>query len=156
MLYSSACEYAIRALTRLARQGDGELSKLRGVAEAEDVPYPFLASIFQRLVNAGLLTSARGPTGGYALSRPASEVTLFEIKALIDGVDDLEQCAVGLARCSDTVPCPLHDTFKPIRGQIRRYLETTTVADMAAAVEQKRAALGTPHTSSGPPAGGDA
>lgn len=151
MIYSSACEYAIRALARLAQVGRGEFAKLREIAAAEDVPYPFVAKVFQNLVTAGLVRSARGPTGGYALARPPSEVTLYDIKRVIDGVEDLEECAVGLHSCSDDTPCPLHDTWKPIRQQIRAYLERTTLAHMVSALERKRALLAQTESSTSSP-----
>jgi Rrf2 family transcriptional regulator, iron-sulfur cluster assembly transcription factor len=135
MIYSNACEYAIRALIHLARH-EGEFTKLRLVAETEAIPYAFLASISQRLVASGLLESARGPTGGYVLARPAAEVTLYQIKEIVDGVEELAECAVGLGRCSDEVPCPLHDTWKPLRRQIELYLRSTTLADMAEAMDR--------------------
>ncbi|MBI4539949.1 MAG: Rrf2 family transcriptional regulator [Gemmatimonadetes bacterium] len=141
MLYSTACEYGIRALTHLAERKPRDYLRLREVARAEGIPYPFLAKIFQELVSAGLLRSARGRTGGYTLAHPAGEITLYDIKAAIDGVAELEQCAVGLGRCSDEMPCPQHDSFKPIREQIKRYLQRTTLADMARALARKRALL---------------
>lgn len=138
MLYSSACEYAIRAVTYLAAHHEDEgLVKLRDICEAEDIPAPFLSSILQGLVTAGLLRSARGPTGGYALAHPPEELCLLDIKRAVDGVGELEECAVGLGPCSDEVPCPLHDSWKPIREQIRSYLEGTTMAQMAAAMVVK-------------------
>jgi Rrf2 family transcriptional regulator, iron-sulfur cluster assembly transcription factor len=132
MIYSSACEYAIRAVTYLAGRPDG-LVKLREISKEEDIPAPFLANILHRLVAAGILRSARGPTGGYGLTRPPPELSLLDIKEAIDGLRELEQCAVGLERCSDETPCPLHDSWKPIRAGIRDYLANTTLEAMAAA-----------------------
>lgn len=137
MIYSAACEYAIRAATHLALQGEGEFVKGREISEAEEIPAPFLSTVLQRLVAAGLLRSARGPVGGYALAIPANQITLYDLKATMDGVSELEQCAVGLGTCSDETPCPLHDTWKPIREQIKRYLAETTLEMMAAAVDTK-------------------
>lgn len=141
MIYSSACEYAVRAATHLALREDEDWVRLRDVSEGEDIPAPFLSSILQRLVTAGLLRSARGPTGGYSLSRPAQEITLHDIKAAIDGVAELDECGVGLGKCSDDQPCPLHETWKPIRAQIKDYLRRTTLRDMARALTAKRATL---------------
>lgn len=141
MLYSGACEHAIRALTYLAQQNAAAFVRLRDVASAEDIPYPFLAKIFQQLVRAGLLRSARGRKGGYALAEPASHIALYDIKEAIDGTEDLEECASGLDRCSDEMPCPLHDTFKPLRERIKAYLKATSLEDMARAVTRKRASL---------------
>lgn len=141
MIYSSACEYAIRAGTHLALRYDEELVKLREISEAEDIPAPFLATVLQRLVAAGLLKSSRGPTGGYSLTRPPSQITLHDIKAAVDGVSDLEECAVGLGRCSDDVPCPLHEAWMPVRKRIREYLKQTSLSQVAEAMNAKRAIL---------------
>lgn len=137
MIYSSACEYAIRASAYLAARDGAGLVKLGDISEAEGLPAPFLSSILNRLVAAGLLKSSRGPAGGYALARPPSRITLYDIKAAVDGTGELEACAVGHEVCSDTTPCPLHDAWMPIRKQIRAYLEQTTLTDMAEALERK-------------------
>jgi len=147
VIYSRACEYAIRGLAHLAERRHGDLVRLRDIARAEDIPQPFLAKVFQDLVWAGVLESARGRSGGYALARPAAQITLHEIREAIDGAADLTRCAVGLGECSDTMPCPLHDTFKPIRERIKQYLQRTTLADIARALTRKRALL--VHTRSG-------
>lgn len=153
MLYSSACEYAIRALTHLARRPPGDRARLDEIAGGEDLPAPFLGKILKELVAEGMLTSARGPGGGYALAYPPGEITLMDVKGTIDGTEDLERCAVGLDPCSDETPCPLHDTFKPIREAIRGYLEDTTLEDLARGLWQKEALLARRElaSSGGPP-----
>jgi Rrf2 family iron-sulfur cluster assembly transcriptional regulator len=141
MLYSNACGYAIRALTHLADRPARELTQLRDIAMAEDIPAAFLGKILQDLVHAGLLRSSKGPGGGYALAQRASAITLLAIKEVVEGTSDLEQCASGLGPCSDTKPCPQHERFKPLRVAMKRYLATTTVADMAGALAEKRVLL---------------
>jgi len=141
VLYSKACEYAIRALTHLAGRDPQEFTLLREIAQAEEIPYPFLSKIFHDLVGAGLLRSAKGPHGGYALVGPATAVSLYEIKNAIEGTADLERCAVGLDRCTDDMPCPQHAIWKTLRQGIKRYLQRTTLADMERAVREKRALL---------------
>jgi Rrf2 family protein len=141
MLYSSACGYAIRALTALASQPVDAFHQLQGIARAEGIPPAFLGKILQDLVRAGLLESLKGPRGGYRLAQDAQEITLLAIKQAIEGVADLEACASGLGRCSDDMPCPQHERFKPLRLAMRQYLATTTVADMAQALAEKRALL---------------
>jgi len=138
VIYSAACEYAIRAATQLALRAEGEFVKVREISESEEIPAPFLSTVLQRLVAAGFLRSARGPGGGYALAVPGDQITLHDIKAAVDGVSQLEECALGLGACSDQMPCPLHDTWKPIREQIRHYLEETTLEKMAKALGAKR------------------
>ena len=141
MIFSSACEYGIRAMAYLAEHGKDGRVLVREVSEQETIPGPFLGKVFQTLVKAGLLTSAKGPGGGFSLAKNASEISLFDIRAAIDGVKDLDGCAAGLAQCSDDTPCPLHDSWKPIRKSITAYLTVTTLADMAVAVRKKKKLL---------------
>ncbi len=137
MIHSTACEYAIRALTYLAGFEPGTRVLARDVSAHENVPGPFLGKIFQTLVRAGLLTSTKGPGGGFALAQDPRKIALFDIYQAVDGTQYLEACAVGLAKCSDEMPCPLHDRWKPIRERIRQYLEATSLADMAEATRKK-------------------
>lgn len=144
MIYSNACEYAIRGMAYLARQPADRLHLLNDIAAYEDLPYHFMGKIFQTLVRAGLLRSVKGPRGGFELARPPEQITLYQIKEAIDGTDDLYRCAVGLDHCNDQVPCPLHETFKPLRLQINHCLESTTLADLAKAVQKKHLSPSTP------------
>lgn len=138
MIYSNACEYGIRAMVHLADYAPGTRVLARDVSDKEGIPGPFLGKVFQTLVKAGLLTSSKGPGGGFSLARDASEITLLDIRAAIDGIRDLEGCAVGLSECNDEQPCPLHDSWSPIREQIKAYLAKTTLTDMAAATRRKK------------------
>jgi Rrf2 family protein len=139
MIHSSACEYAIRAMTYVAGYEPGTRLLARDISAHEKIPGPFLGKIFQTLVRAGLLKSSKGPGGGFSLARDPESISLYDIYRSIDGTTYLDACAVGLARCSDEVPCPLHERWKPIRERIRNYLEATSLADMATATRRKKA-----------------
>jgi Rrf2 family iron-sulfur cluster assembly transcriptional regulator len=141
MIYSNACEYGIRAMVYLVRRSEGKRVLLKDIAENEGIPGPFLGKVFQTLVKAGLLNSSKGPGGGYRLARAAEAIKLHDIYLAIDGGKDLDACAAGLSECNDRLPCPLHDAWQPIRESIRSYLANTSLADMARAVEEKRARL---------------
>jgi Rrf2 family iron-sulfur cluster assembly transcriptional regulator len=138
MLWSSACDYAIRAATHLSEQPDA-LVQLKEIARHEHIPAPFVGKILQALVRADILRSVRGPYGGYGLARAPEAITLFMIVAAVDGTKQLDSCAVGLGLCSNDTLCPLHDAFTPVRASIRAYLERTTLADMKGALAGKRA-----------------
>lgn len=140
MIYSKACEYGIRALTYLAQHPD-RLCLAKEISENEEIPHYFLGKILQSLARDGFVNSTKGPGGGFRLARPAEEITLYQIKDAIDGTNDLHECAVGLEHCDDQMPCPLHDTFMPLREEIKDYLEETSLAQMAKAVERKRASI---------------
>lgn len=144
MIYSSACEYAIRAMAYLVGSEDGKRILAREVSESENIPGPFLGKVFQTLVKGGLLVSTKGPGGGFSLAKDPKVITLLDIYSVVDGINDLERCAAGLSECLDDTPCPLHDSWKPIKAKIRSYLETTTLEQMAAATRKKRETLSDP------------
>jgi Rrf2 family protein len=138
MLYTTPCEYAIRALAYLAGPAVDRPVRRHEIARAENIPSPLLGKILEKLACSRLLESRRGPGGGFRLARRPELITLRDVVSAIDGLDHFQECAVGLERCADDAPCPLHDTWKGLRTQFMHYLETTTVAQMAAAVERKK------------------
>ncbi len=148
MIFSNPAEYAIRALSELVLVSQDPSSSsarkpgyvmLDKLIENASLPREFLAKIFRQLVEAGILASAKGPGGGFALARPPHEITLLNIIEAVDGANQTDSCVVGLSRCDDTMPCPQHDLFKPIRQRLKAYLITTTLADTATSLKEKRA-----------------
>ncbi len=142
MIYSNACAYAIRAMTRLAMLRPDGYVLLEEVCNGSDLPRHFVAKIFQDLVRRGLLTSAKGRGGGFALAKPAGSITLYDIVNLVDGADQLDQCVVGMAKCDDRQPCPQHDQWKAIRSTLKDYLRKTTLEQMAATLRRKLELIG--------------
>jgi len=142
MLYSTTCSYAIRALCRLTIINPDGYVRIQEVCEGSDLPSYFVAKIFRDLVRAGLLTSAKGRGGGYALARSAKQIRLYDIVDAIDGIHNYQQCVVGLAQCNDKQPCPQHENFKAIRQRILSYLNNTTLADMSKALNKKLDIMG--------------
>jgi Rrf2 family protein len=138
MIYSRSAEYAIRAFVHLAQVPEGKYAMVKNIAAEEEIPSHFLAKILQQLARKGLLRSSKGPTGGFCLRVPADEIRLVDIVEALDGLTEYQNCAAGLAECSDDMPCPLHDSWKAVRSRIMDYLGRNTIADLAKALEQKR------------------
>lgn len=137
MIFSGKTEYAVRSLAELAsRKPEGSIM-LDDVIAGTGLPRDFVAKIFQELVRAKILASTRGRGGGFALARPAHQITLLSIIDAVEGAGRLDACVVGLERCNDAMPCAQHDLYKPIRQRLKDYLTTTTLADMAASLKQK-------------------
>lgn len=139
MIFNSSTEYAIRGISELAiraASGGGSMM-LDRLVEGTDMPREFLAKVFQKLVKGGILRSVKGRGGGFSLARPAHEITLMHIVEAIDGPLVFDRCVVGMDRCNDHMPCPQHDLYKPIRQRLKDYLNTTTVADLAASLKAK-------------------
>ena len=85
MIYSRSAEYAIRSFVYLARVPDGKFAMARNIAEKEKIPAHFLAKILQELTRKGLLRSSKGPSGGFALRVPASQIRLLDLVEALDG-----------------------------------------------------------------------
>jgi Rrf2 family protein len=141
MIYSRSAEYAIRAFVYLAEVPPGKYAMVKQIAEESDIPSHFLAKILQQLARQGFLRSSKGPTGGFCLRFPSSEITLLQIVESIDGLADYQRCIGGMTECNDQMRCGMHDSWKALRGRIIEYLEGTTVEDLAKALDQKRRAL---------------
>jgi Rrf2 family transcriptional regulator, iron-sulfur cluster assembly transcription factor len=144
MIYSRSTEYAIRAFVNLAQVPEGKYAMVKQIAEQEGIPTHFLAKILQQLARKGLLRSSKGPTGGFTLRAPAAEISIIQLVEALDGLTDYQKCVSGLAECNDDQPCGMHDSWKALRSRIMEYLEQTTIADLAAALEQKRKAMEKP------------
>jgi Rrf2 family protein len=129
---SRASQYAIRALTQLARLAPDATATVAAIAEAETIPAAFLAKVVRTLVRAGLIESHRGPGGGIRLARPASEITVLEAIESSGDENFLKSCLLGFPRCSDVNPCALHDAWGQTRHQLRSSLEQATIAQLAA------------------------
>src|SRR5690349_18569804 len=137
MIFSSSTEYAIRGLAELAARNAEGTVMLDDLVAGTGLPRDFVAKIFQKLVRAGILRSAKGRGGGFALARAQHEVTLMDIVEAVEGPQSLDACVVGLERCNDSMPCAQHDLYKPIRQRLKDYLNTTTAADLAASLRTK-------------------
>ena len=138
MIFSNATEYAIRGLSELAARGVSGPVMLDDLVAGTDLPRDFLAKIFQKLVRAGILRSAKGRGGGFALAKAQHEVRLIDIVEAIEGPQLLDECVVGLEKCNDQMPCAQHDLYKPIRQRLKDYLITTTLADLASSLRSKQ------------------
>jgi Rrf2 family protein len=117
----------------------GKLAGARAIAEAEHIPIPFLWKILHTLARQKLIRSFKGIHGGYELARPSDEITLHSVVFATDGTDFTGQCVLGLPKCGEENACPLHDTWKEIRGRMTNMLEQTTLADLALVARKRKA-----------------
>lgn len=131
LIFSRQCEYALRAVLYLALQPAGELVSIRDLVKKLDLPYHFLAKILQGLTRKGMLISSKGPRGGFALAKPAREITLLQIVEAIDGPALITSCVLGFQECSGEHPCSVHDRWSGIRENIRGMLASKNVGQMA-------------------------
>ncbi len=135
-MFSKSCEYGIRASIYIAKQSlEGRKVSQKEVALATDSPEAFTAKILQKLTKTNVINSAKGPNGGFfVLESDMDKVKLWNIVFAIDGNSLYEDCSLGLKKCNDKKPCPLHEKFKKIRDEIRENLEKTSLKSLALGV----------------------
>lgn len=134
---SNSASYAVKALSCM--QGGEERPRfVKDIAAACGVPPAYLAKIFKKLVDAGILVSKRGWAGGTDLARPPGEIRVIEIVEALDGKEFLEGCLLGNEICSDERACPLHQFWKRERVLIAGELHKQTLAEVMA-FEERRA-----------------
>ena len=137
-MFSKACQYAIRAVIYLAAETTIEQRKgVKDIAEALDVPGPFLAKLLQQLTRNHLVSSTKGPHGGFYLSEKDRSRTLREVVACIDGPQVLSSCILGLRVCSSKNPCPLHGQALLYRQGLLQVLDHKTIGELAKEIHHK-------------------
>jgi Rrf2 family transcriptional regulator, iron-sulfur cluster assembly transcription factor len=131
MIFSRSDEYAIRAMTFLARLPAGKLAGAREIAETEQIPMQFLWKILQTLAKKKLIRSFKGLRGGYELAQPAEKITIHMVLQANNGAGRLHGCVLGLPECSQDHACPLHEKWSAMRAGLVDMLESNTLADLA-------------------------
>ena len=132
-MFSKSCEYGIKALIYIANHSIKDTRvNIPNVADAIGSPTAFTAKILQRLVRGGIVISKKGPKGGFAITKKKIPlITLKEIVTIMDGDNVYNGCGLGLKKCNDDKPCPLHKNFNPVRDKLTIMLEKTTLKDLS-------------------------
>jgi Rrf2 family protein len=131
MQITKAGEYGVLGLIALARRPLGEVVMIDVLCEEEDVPRSFLGKIFQSLSKARIVKSARGSGGGFALERPAGEITALEIIEAIEGPIALQRCLETEPGCAHVGGCALCGLLAEAQDRIKEVFSGTTLADLA-------------------------
>jgi Rrf2 family transcriptional regulator, iron-sulfur cluster assembly transcription factor len=132
-MFSKATEYALRAIIYIAQKSNED--KKPGIAEiakAIDSPQSFTAKILQELTKDNkVISSVRGPNGGFFITQKALQLPVLAILEALDDDEILHKCVLGLRKCSEVKPCPMHDDYKIIRSELIKLFENTTIRNLA-------------------------
>ncbi len=130
-LYSKRCEYTLRALAYAASRDAGERIRVPDVCENIGIPESYTRKAFQELAHAGFLEVQRGPGGGYALSRPAEEISVMDVIEAVDGKGAFDQCVLGFKECNADRPCPLHHVWTAGKNKLIEELRNTSIREVS-------------------------
>ena len=133
MRLSTKGRYAVMAMADLAgHEASARPVSLADIAERQEISLSYLEQLFAKLRRGGLVTSVRGPGGGYRLSRPASEVRVADIIIAVDEPMTATRCKAGSPRgCTGTSSrCVTHDLWEELGRQIQVFLSSVSLADV--------------------------
>ena len=120
---SKKTDYALLALSYLARLEPGRAANTKAIAEQFDIPLELLAKILQQLTRAEIVLSTAGPTGGYRLARDPQAISVGAVVQLIDGAPALMQCMREAGDCEQLRKCTIRTPLANINTRIYEMLE---------------------------------
>ena len=136
-MFSKTCEYAIRAMIFIAlKSKNGEKAGIKEIAKGIDSPEHFIAKILQDLSRKGMVQSLKGPNGGFYLDTDTLQFSLADIVRHTDGDSLFNGCGLGLKRCSESHPCPIHNQFKKVRNDIHKMLDHAKLGEFTKQLEK--------------------
>jgi len=135
MKLTSKGRYAVTAMLDLALHSENGPVTLAAISERQGISLSYLEQLFTRLRKHGLVSSTRGPGGGYSLSRSAAEIPVAAVVTAVDESVDATRCG-GRGDCHDGRRCLTHDLWTELSDQIHVFLSEISLGQL---VEQGRA-----------------
>ncbi len=121
--------YAVTAMLDLALHYENGPITLAEIAQRQGISLSYLEQLFSRLRRQTLVTSVRGPGGGYRLGRDAKDIYIGEVIQAVDENMDTTRCG-GAHNCQENERCLTHDLWQDLSGQIYSYLNKISLQDM--------------------------
>ncbi len=121
--------YAVTAMLDLAIHDRGQPTALADIAERQSLSLSYLEQLFAQLRRGHLVSSVRGPGGGYQLARPPARINIAEIIHAVDEMVDVTRCG-GRGNCQGGGQCLAHDLWMGLSAQIHEFLESISLADL--------------------------
>ncbi len=141
-MISNTCKIAIRAVIFLAsKRSASEKIGIVEIAKQIDVNEHTLGKILQALVKQDVIYSMKGPSGGFYLTEDQINQPIINIVEAVDGKMVFKECGLGLSKCSESHPCPIHHLYKEGRQIIENLFREKKVYDLCVPVNEKIAYL---------------
>ncbi|MCB1939206.1 MAG: Fe-S cluster assembly transcriptional regulator IscR [Rhodocyclaceae bacterium] len=121
--------FAVTAMIDLALRQEGGPVTLAGIAERQSISLSYLEQLFGKLRRHELVSSVRGPGGGYCLAREMAEITVADIIVAVDEPLDATQCG-GKQNCHDEHRCMTHDLWTNLNRRMFDYLDSVTLGGL--------------------------
>lgn len=137
-MLTNSSKYAIKAVLYLAvHASDKNKVMVKDIAAPINVPKAYIAKLLQELSRNHIISSTRGPKGGFYLNEDNKKKSIMNIIEVIDGEKMFSSCLLSLKNCNQDKPCPLHESAYPIRYKLIQNFKNNTIEEFS-----KRIALG--------------
>ncbi|EKF56295.1 BadM/Rrf2 family transcriptional regulator [Galbibacter marinus] len=131
-MISKSCKYAIRACVFVASKVNDDVKvSMKEIANEIEAPVAFTGKILQMLNKRRIITSLKGPYGGFYCEKYQLETPILEIVNAIDGLAVFKECVMGLHQCSDQHPCPMHFEYSKTKEALMKSFSETTIGSLA-------------------------
>lgn len=130
MMLTTRGRYAVMAVVDVASRMDDGAVKLSVIAESQDIPLNYLEQIFLRLRRANIVSSVKGPGGGYLMVGKASDVSVMNVIDAVEEKVKMTRCGNGKFCTKSGEKCETHDLWKGLGFRIREYLSSVSIQDI--------------------------
>ena len=132
MKLSTKGRYGLRAFIDLAVWGEGRPVSLNSIAERQEISVSYLEQLMAKLKKAGLVTSASGANGGYAVARPVEEISVGDVLRALEGDLAPVECAgIGSSQgCSSSSQCVSKIVWKRINDSINDTVDSIYIGEL--------------------------
>ncbi len=130
-MLSHTCKTAIKAVIYLScKSAAGKKAGMKDIAKHINASEHTVGKILQALARQGLINSLKGPAGGFYITEAQQNQPIYNIVEVIEGKDIFKECGLGLNKCSETHPCPIHYEYKIARDLIEKLYKEKKVKEL--------------------------
>lgn len=136
-MLSNASKYAIRSVLFLANNSSSSKKYgAKSIAEELEIPLHFIAKLLQQLAKAKVISSSKGPHGGFFTNEKDLTNNVCAILDEIETGNVFEPCFMGLPQCGDDNPCPVHHIVSPFKDAILEKFKLQSIAEFSQEIKE--------------------
>ena len=136
-MLSNASKYAIRGVLFLADKSSAtEKFGAKQIANELNIPLAFIAKLLQKLVKAKIISSSKGPRGGFYMTAENRRNNVCHILEVIESENIFNTCFMGLEKCDSKNPCPVHHIVATFKEALLKKFETQSIDEFAADIKE--------------------
>jgi Rrf2 family protein len=138
MKISTKGRYGLRILLDLATHQNKGPVNLGDISERQGISEKYLWQVINLAKSAGLITSARGPKGGYSVAKPSDQITILEIISALEGPIILVDCLDKSENCERNAMCVTREVWGKIEDSMKKTMASITLQDLIDNQESKQ------------------